>query len=333
MVVGSLHKIILRNRGDKTMFKTAFIFPGQGSQCVGMGKDFYENFGIAKQTFEEANDKLGYDIAKICFEGPEEDLMLTENTQPAILTTSIAILKVLQNEGFTCDYTAGLSLGEYSALINAGTLEFSETVKLVQNRGMYMQQVVPKGQGKMGAIVGLSIESVKEIIDYASEEGIIEIANYNTHEQIVLSGEKNAIRKAVKKAKELGARKALPLPVSAPFHCSMLKPAGELLKKDLDKIIFNNPKIPVVNNVDAKIITSREDIKGSLIKQVSNSVMWQQSIELLLKEGVRRFIEIGPGTTLSNFVKSVASNLQIEVESESVGDLEALENVRKLLKD
>lgn len=332
MEAGFLHKIILRNRGDKTMVKTAFVFPGQGSQYVGMGKDFYENFEIARQTFEEANDKLGYDIAKICFEGPEEDLMLTENTQPAILTTSIAILRILQKEGLTCDYTAGLSLGEYSALINAGALEFSETVKLVQNRGMYMQQVVPNGQGEMGAIVGLSRDNLKVSIDFAKEEGIIEVANYNTHEQIVISGEKNAVKKALKKAKELGARKALPLPVSAPFHCSMLKPAGELLKKDLDKIIFNNPKIPVVNNVDAKIITNKDDIKGSLIKQVSNSVRWQQSIELLLKEGVRRFIEIGPGTTLSNFVKAIASNLEIEIESESVGNLEGLKKAIELLK-
>lgn len=315
------------------MNKIAFLFPGQGAQYVGMGKDFYEKFDIARQTFEEANDILGYDIAKICFEGPEEDLMLTENTQPAILTTSIAILRVLKQEGLTCDYTAGLSLGEYCALINAESLEFSEAVKLVQNRGVYMQKSVPKGQGKMGAIVGLSSDYLKEVIDFAKKEGIIEVANYNTHEQIVISGEKNAVKKALKKAKELGARKALPLLVSAPFHCSMLEPAGELLKKDLDKISFNKLKIPVVNNVDAKIITNQEEIYTSLIRQVSNSVLWHQSVELLLYEGVRKFIEIGPGTTLSNFVKAIASNLQIEVQSESVGDLEGLKNMRKLLKD
>ncbi len=215
------------------MDKVAFIFPGQGSQFVGMGKDFYYSFSLAKDVYDQADEILGYKLTDICFNGPEEDLMLTENTQPAILTTSIAILRVLQQAGLTSDYTAGLSLGEYSALINTGTIDFAQAVKLVRGRGIYMQQSVPKGVGRMGAIVGLSGEQIEDIIKQSREYGLIQIANYNTHEQIVLSGEKKAVNYAIKKAKEFGARKALPLPVSAPFHCKLLEPAEELLKKDL----------------------------------------------------------------------------------------------------
>ncbi|NLA85196.1 MAG: ACP S-malonyltransferase [Clostridiales bacterium] len=306
------------------MGKVAFLFPGQGAQYVGMGKVFYKSYSIARQTYEEANEKLGFDIAKICFEGPEDELLLTENTQPAILTTSIAILRVLQQKGLTSDFTAGLSLGEYAALVNAGALDFSDAVKLVRNRGIYMQQAVPNGMGKMGAIVGLTPDKIEKVLEQAREEGIIEVANFNTPEQIVVSGEKRAVKRALKKAKELGARKALPLLVSAPFHCSLLKPAGELLKKDLDEIDLHDPKIPVVSNVDAKVVTDKKEVYASLIRQVSNSVLWQQSVELLLKEGVAKFIEIGPGTTLSNFVKAIAENMKMEVESESIGDLEML---------
>lgn len=313
------------------MGKTAFIFPGQGAQFVGMGKDFYERYPIAKRTYEEANNILDTNIAAICFEGPEEELLKTENTQPAILTTSTAILRALKQEGFLCDYTAGLSLGEYSALVNAESIDFSDAVKLVRNRGIYMQQVVPDGKGKMGAIVGLTHDKLMDLIDYSKEDGIIEIANYNTPEQIVLSGEKKAIKSAIKKAKELGARKALVLPVSAPFHCSLLEPAGEMLKADLEKIDFNIPKIPLINNVDAKILADNNEILPSLIKQVSNSVLWRQSIELMLDEGVRTFIEIGPGTALSNFVKAIASNLEIEVLSESIGDLEGFDRIKRIM--
>lgn len=313
--------------------RIAFLFPGQGAQYVGMGKEFYDNYTIAKQTYEEANDRLGFNISKVCFEGSEEELEKTENTQPAILTTSIAILRVLQQEGYSCDYTAGLSLGEYSALVNAESINFSDAVKLVQSRGIYMQQVVPNDVGKMGAIVGLSQEQLCKVLEHSKEYGIIEVANYNTQEQIVLSGEKSAIKGAIKKAKELGAKKALLLPVSAPFHCSLLQPAGELLKSDLEKIEFNNPKVPLINNVDAKVIVNKDEILPSLVRQVSNSVLWRQSVELMLSKGVKYYIEMGPGTALSNFVKAIAANFKIEVLSESVGDLEGLEKIKKVMQN
>lgn len=313
------------------MNKVAFIFPGQGAQYVGMGKDFYDNYPIAKQTYEEANSVLNYSLSDICFNGPEEDLMLTENTQPAILTTSIAILRVLQEEGFFCDYTAGLSLGEYSALINAGSIEFAQAVKLVKNRGIYMQQVVPNGVGRMGAIVGLSSNQIEDIIEYSKGYGLIQVANYNTNEQIVLSGEKKAVNAALKKAKELGARKALPLLVSAPFHCSLLEPAGELLSNDLKKIDFKKPTIPFIPNVNAETVTDNENISHYLIKQVSNTVLWRQSIEVLIDRGVKIFIEIGPGTTLSNFVKAIAANQGVNIISESVSDIEGLNKAIEIL--
>ena len=306
------------------MSKTAFLFPGQGAQYVGMGKDFYNTYFISRQTYEEANDVLGIDLSGTCFNGPDDELLKTENTQPSILTTSIAILRALQKEGFSCDFTAGLSLGEYSALVNAEAINFCDAVKLVRNRGAYMQQAVPFGTGKMGAIIGLSRDKVLKLINQVKDIGLLEVANYNTPEQIVLSGETQAIKDAVKLAKEWGAKKALLLPVSAPFHCSLLAPSGELLRVDLEKIKFNTPRIPLVNNVDAKVITGKDQIIPSLIRQVSNSVLWQDSIELMILNGVNTFVEIGPGTVLSNFVNAIAAECRVNVISVSVENLEGL---------
>lgn len=313
------------------MSKLAFIFPGQGSQYLGMGKDFYDYYTIAKHTYEEANEILKFKLSDICFNGPENELQLTENTQPAILTTSIGILRVLKERGIYCDYTAGLSLGEYSALINAESIVFSEAVELVKNRGKYMQEAVPKGIGRMGAIVGLSEKQIESIVYESRVYGLIEIANYNTDEQIVLSGEKKAINIAIKMAKELGAKKALPLPVSAPFHCSLLKSAGDLLSEDLENVNFRNPIIPFISNVSAKVVDDKEKIQQYLVKQVSQTVLWRQSIELLINKGVRTFVEIGPGTTLSNFVKAIASYQGVEVMSESIHDIERFNQVMRVL--
>ncbi|CAK7063266.1 ACP S-malonyltransferase [Tissierella sp.] len=309
------------------MHKTAFIFPGQGSQFVGMCKDIYEQYPIVKETFHEADEYLGYSISDICFNGPEEELMLTENTQPAILTASIAILRLLQTMNISADYTAGLSLGEYSALVYSGALTFKDALLLVRKRGVYMQEAVPKGKGTMGAVVGLSEDRIKEILAEVSENGVISIANYNTFEQTVLTGEKDAVKKALKLAKEKGAKKAIPLLVSAPFHCNLLDSAGVKLSNDLENIIINEPLIPVISNVDAKIISNKDQIKLTLVKQVINPVLWLQSIQLMLDLGVRKFIEIGPGTALSSFVKSIASTLETEVLSESIGDIKGLEKV------
>ena len=313
------------------MSKTAFLFPGQGAQYVGMGKDFYNTYLSSRQTFEEANDVLGINISDICFNGPDDELLKTENTQPSILATSIAILRVLQNEGFSCDFTAGLSLGEYSALVNTEAIKFCDAVKLVRNRGVYMQQAVPIGIGKMCAIIGLHKEKISELIKQLKDDGLIEVANYNTSEQIVLSGEAQVIKNAVKLAKEYGAKKALLLPVSAPFHCSLLAPAGEMLRVDLASIEFTTPKIPLISNVDAKVINEKDQITSSLVRQVSNSVLWKDSIELMISKGVRIFVEIGPGTVLSNFVNSIAAECKVSVVSISVGDLSGLKLVGEII--
>ncbi|KAA5806114.1 ACP S-malonyltransferase [Thermoanaerobacterium thermosaccharolyticum] len=284
--------------------KIAFIYPGQGAQYTGMGKEIYDNFSEAREVFEEANDSLGYDIAKLCFEGPDEELMKTENTQPAILTVSIALTKVLSNKGIKADVTAGLSLGEYSALVYSGVLSFKDAVRLVKKRGEYMQNAVPIGIGGMAAIIGLDNETVENICCDVKDVGIVEPANYNCPGQLSIAGEIKALEKAVELAKAKGAKKAVMLPVSAPFHCSMLKEAGFKLEGDLKEIYTYDMSVPVITNVTADYVRI-DEVKKMLVKQVSSPVLWEQSIRRMIEDHVDTFIEIGPGKTLTGFMKRI----------------------------
>lgn len=314
------------------MGKVAFLFPGQGAQYVGMGKEIAENYSIASKVFDNANSVLDIDIKNLCFNGPEEELIKTENTQPAILTTSIAILEVAREHGLKADVTAGLSLGEYSSLVYSGALDFKEAVSLVKKRGRFMQDAVPEGMGTMAAILGLERSIVSEVIKEASSKGIIAGANYNCPGQIVLSGEISAIEYATKLAKEKGAKRALILPVSAPFHCEMLKCAGDDLEKELEDVKVSDMQVDVISNVEAEYIKESEDIKELLIKQVSSSVLFEDSIELMLKDDVDVFVEIGPSKTLSAFVKKIAKNNNKTVTCLNIEDLNSLEKTLEYFK-
>lgn len=309
------------------MMKTAFVFPGQGSQYVGMGKEIANNFAIAKRVYEEAGDNLSLDMAKLCFEGPYTELVKTENTQPAILTTSIAILRTLEEMGVDCGITAGLSLGEYSSLVKSGVLQFGDAVKLVKKRGKYMQEAVPLGVGVMAAIIGLDRKELEECLKSCGQYGLVEVANYNSPGQIVISGETEAVKMAVKKSSELGARKAVLLPVSAPFHCSLLKVAGEKLKKDLEVLEISSPKVPIITNVKAKVLKDKEEVIPILVKQVSNSVLWQDSVELMIEGDVSTFVEIGPGKTLTSFIKRIAKAMGKNVNAYNVEDMDGLKTL------
>lgn len=306
--------------------KTAFVFPGQGSQYVGMGKDFYDKYEIAKDVYDKSKESLGIDMKELCFNGPMEELSLTEITQPAILTTSYAIMKVLEEKGYKADVTAGLSLGEYNALLYAGALKFEDAVKLVRKRGKYMQEAVPAGKGKMAALIGISIEDTDRLIKDTENHGVIEAANYNCPGQIVITGESEAIDKAVSIAKEYGAKKAVLLPVSAPFHSSLLKPAGDNLKIDLEDISIDDLKCDVISNVTYDNMKENQ-IKELLIQQVYTSVYWQQSIEKMLNDGVTEFIEIGPGKSLSTFIKKTAKKQKIKVTIKNIATVEDLESL------
>jgi len=310
------------------MSRIAFIFPGQGAQYVGMGKEFVENFKIANDIFEKASSALGYDMKKLCFEGPEEELKKTENTQPSILTASVAAYEVLKEHGFTPEVVAGLSLGEYSALVAANVMSFEDAVKVVRARGKYMQEEVPFGVGTMAAFIGLERDKVLEACERASEFGIVEPANFNSPIQIVVSGEVKAVEKAVEIGKELGAKKAMVLNVSAPFHSSMLKGAGEKLKLELDKVELNSFSYPVVANVTAEYYDSISSVKKLLVAQVSNSVLWEDSVKRMIDSGINTFVEIGPGKALSGFVKRISR----EVELLNVEDIASLEKTLKALK-
>jgi len=306
--------------------KTAFIFSGQGAQYVGMGKDLFENFPTARQIYEEADEVLQTKISKLSFEGPDAKLQETENTQPAILTHSIACFYLLKEQGIVPDVVAGLSLGEYSALVASESLEFKDAVPLVKKRGKYMQEAVPLGKGTMAAIIGLEREQVLDICREASSEGIVEAANFNCPGQTVVAGEVQAVNKAVELAKAQGAKKAVMLAVSAPFHCSLLKPAAENLARELENIALKDIKIPVVSNVNAEFVSESGKVKELLIKQVNSPVMWEDCVKKMIDSGVDTFVEVGPGKTLSSFVKKIDRTLKVT-------NVEDTESLYKTIKD
>ena len=283
----------------------ALLFPGQGSQSVGMGKDLYEKYPLARQTFEEADDALGYKLSAICFEGPEDQLRLTEITQPAILTVSVAALRVLETRIPKPAYVAGHSLGEYSAHVASGTFSFADAVRTVRNRGKYMQEAVPVGIGAMAAILGMDLDKVTAVCHDAAQGEICEPANINSPEQIVISGNTAAVERAAKLADERGAKRAKLLPVSAPFHCSLMKPAQDRLKDDLDALALQKPVYPVACNVEAALITDDLRARDTLLRQVTGSVKWEQCVRLLIQQGVGTFIEVGPGKVLSGLMRQI----------------------------
>jgi len=305
------------------MKPTAFLFPGQGSQSVGMGKELFENFSVARQVFEEANDALRFSIQKVCFEGPGETLKLTENTQPAILTTSIAALRVLQSEkGVTPQFVAGHSLGEYSALVASEALAFSDAVGIVHLRGRFMQEAVPVGEGGMAAVLGMEPGEVETLCEEVAEGEVLTPANYNCPGQIVISGHLKAVERAVDWVNRKGKR-AMLLPVSAPFHSPLMKGAGERLEKELEGVSLKDLKIPVVTNVEAEINDSKERVKSLLIAQVSSPVRWETSMKRMASEGVARVVEIGPGKVLSGLMRRIDSSIE-------TGNIEDLSSLRKL---
>ena len=270
-----------------------------------MGKDLAEKFPVTRQTFEEADDALGYQLSKLCFEGPEDQLRLTEITQPAILTASVAAWRVLDEKGIKPAFVAGHSLGEYSAHVAAGTIAFADAVRTVRNRGKYMQEAVPVGVGAMAAILGMSSEEVTAICSEAAQGEVCEPANINSAEQIVISGHKNAVERGTKLANDRGAKRAVMLPVSAPFHCSLMQPAQGRLAGDLQALTFQDPAVPVVSNVDAALVNSAESSRDALIRQVTGAVKWEQSMRLLIERGAQIFVEVGPGKVLCGLMRQM----------------------------
>lgn len=288
------------------MSKLAYLFPGQGSQAVGMGKDLFDNFEAARAVFEEADEALGFPLSEMCFAGTTEDLALTENTQPAILTTSVAAFRAMESTGFPLpDFVAGHSLGEYSALVAAGAISFADAVRTVRNRGRYMQEAVPVGVGAMAAILGLPIETVEIACLDAAEGEVCAPANINSPAQIVIAGNAAAVDRAIELLKERGAKRAIKLNVSAPFHCDLMLPAQERLGADLEKVDFSDLRFPIIENVTADANLSGERVRTALTEQVSSPVRWAQSVEALLAADVTTFVEVGAGKVLSGLVRQI----------------------------
>lgn len=310
-----------------TESKIALIFPGQGSQVVGMGKELAEKYPLARQTFEEANEALGYKVSRVCFEGPEEQLRLTEITQPAILTASVAALRVLETRMPKPCYVAGHSLGEYAAHVASGTFSFADAVRTVRKRGKYMQEAVPVGVGAMAAILGMDLEKVVGVCQDAAEGEVCSPANINSPEQVVISGNTAAVERATKLADERGAKRAKLLPVSAPFHCSLMKPAQDRLDEDLKKLHMNKPVYPVACNVDAQLVIDDLRALDTLVRQVTGSVKWEQCMRVLIAQGVETFIEVGPGKVLCGLMRQIDRSkacLNVSDDASLVKTVEAL---------
>ncbi|MDO9068450.1 MAG: ACP S-malonyltransferase [Deltaproteobacteria bacterium] len=306
------------------MTETAFIFPGQGSQYPGMGRELSDNFAVARHIFEEADDALGFKLSAICFSGSEDELKLTANTQPAILTASIAVLRVIEQEtGLKAGYLAGHSLGEYSALVCSGTLNFADAVRIVRARGTFMQEAVPVGTGSMAAMLSIEKDVLEEICRDAAQGDVVSPANFNSPGQIVIAGSVSAVARAIDLARERGFKKSMLLPVSAPFHCALMKPAAERLALALDGINYNDMLCPVVSNVEATANSEKGRVRDLLVTQVCAPVLWQQSVASMAALGVTRFIEVGPGKVLSGLVKRITK----EVATSSVEDLATLKTL------
>ncbi len=284
---------------------TAFIFPGQGSQSVGMGRELAKMYPVAQQTFDEADEALGFKLSQVCWEGPEETLRLTHITQPAILTMSVAAFRVLQEKGIVPAAVAGHSLGEYSAHVAACTLEFQDAVRTVHKRGHYMQEAVPVGEGAMAAVLGMPIDGVRTVCDEAADGAVAQAANINSPDQVVISGSKAAVERAAGLAKQRGAKRASMLPVSAPFHCALMQPAQDRLANDLRELRFQSMCVPLVTNVDAEWISDAEKARDALIRQVTGAVRWAECMRVLIDHGMDTFIEVGPGKVLCGLLRQI----------------------------